>query len=290
MENLVEETKQVMRQYGVVADKRFGQNFLVCDYTVSQIIEKSEISNNDLVIEIGPGLGTLTKHLLEKAGKVICIELDKRMISVLEGRFANCDNLEIVFGDILKIDLKQLIENNSQFEKVKIVANLPYYITSPIIMKLLEERLNIDTITIMIQKEVADRIVADPGNKDFGVLTLSTSYYAKARSLLQVTRDKFIPAPNVDSTVILLEVYKDKVYDVKDEKLLFSVIKGGFSQRRKMFINSIETVLRGYQIDKQDFKDILCKYNINEMVRAEELGLNEFINIANEIYYIINKR
>ncbi|MBE5821896.1 MAG: 16S rRNA (adenine(1518)-N(6)/adenine(1519)-N(6))-dimethyltransferase RsmA [Clostridiales bacterium] len=288
MDNLENKTREIMRKYGVVAEKRLGQNFLIDENAIAEIVRSSNISNNDLIIEIGPGLGTLTEKLVEKAGKVICIELDRRMISILEDRFKDCNNIQIIYGDILKINLKELLEENSQFENVRVVANLPYYITTPIIMKLLEEKLNIDTITIMIQKEVADRIVALPGGKDYGVLTLSTSYYASSEIVVQVSHEGFIPAPKVDSTVVLLKVYKKPIYDIKDETLLFNIIKGGFIQRRKMFANSIESCLKKYNIDKETFKQILDKYDIDETRRAETLSMNDFINISNEIYDILN--
>ena len=215
MGEVLKETQFLMKKYNINALKSLGQNFLVDDDAINNIVESSEISKNDLVIEIGPGLGTLTKELLDRAYKVICIELDDRMIKILNERFYLYNNLQIINEDVLKIDLNNLIEGekakakaseNVKIENVKIVANLPYYITTPIIMKLLEDRLDIDTITVMIQKEVADRIIAVPGSKLSGAITYSVNYYAESEAVRFVSRDSFVPAPNVDSEVIKLKI------------------------------------------------------------------------------------
>ena len=283
MISLEKETREILRTYGIVANKKLGQNFLISEDVISTIISESNLSKEDLVIEIGPGLGTLTKYLLDNAGKVICIELDPKMIYILNERFSNRENLEIIHDDILKVNLNEIIGNNRQYRNVRVVANLPYYITTPIIMKLLENQYQIDTITIMIQKEVAERIVASPGGKDYGVLTLSVGYYASSRIIANAQNTDFIPAPSVDSAVVLLEVYKDKKYDVKNEKMLFGLIKGGFSQRRKVFLNSVESYLNFYGIEKQDFVEVLSKHNIDSLRRAETIRLEEFISITNDI-------
>ena len=283
MISLEKETREILRTYGIVANKRLGQNFLISEDVISTIISESNLSKEDLVIEIGPGLGTLTKYLLDNAGKVICIELDPKMIYILNERFSNRENLEIIHDDILKVNLNEIIGNNRQYKNVRVVANLPYYITTPIIMKLLENQYQIDTITIMIQKEVAERIVASPGGKDYGVLTLSVGYYASSRIIANAQNTDFIPAPSVDSAVVLLEVYKDKKYDVKNEKMLFGLIKGGFSQRRKVFLNSVESYLNFYGIEKEDFIEVLSKHNIDSLRRAETISLEEFISITNDI-------
>ena len=282
--NILEETKFIMKKYGITANKKLGQNFLIDDNAVDEIIEASKISKEDLVIEIGPGLGTLTKPLLEKAGKVICVELDKKMINVLQDRFKDEENIEIIYGDILKIDLQKIINENSNYKNVKVVANLPYYITTPIIMRLLEERLNIKSITIMVQQEVADRIVANPNNKDYGVLTVSIAYYSKASLVLQVPSIDFLPEPKVNSSVVNLEINDEIQKKVLDEKTFFSIVKGGFSQRRKIFLNSIDSILIQYNIDKESFKEILKEYCIDEMVRAENINIENFIKISNKVY------
>ena len=283
MISLEKETREILRTYGIVANKKLGQNFLISEEVISTIISESNLSKEDLVIEIGPGLGTLTKYLLDNAGKVICIELDPKMIYILNERFSNRENLEIIHDDILKVNLNEIIGNNRQYKNVRVVANLPYYITTPIIMKLLENQYQIDTITIMIQKEVAERIVDSPVGKDYWVLTLSVGYYASSRIIANAQNTDFIPAPSVDSAVVLLEVYKDKKYDVKNEKMLFGIIKGGFSQRRKVFLNSVESYLNFYGIEKQDFIEVLSKHNIDSLRRAETISLEEFISITNDI-------
>lgn len=286
MISLEDETREVLRTYGIVANKRLGQNFLINQEVISTIIEQSKVTKEDLIIEIGPGLGSLTKSLLEVAGKVICIELDPKMIYILQDRFSSYDNLEIIDNDILKVNLNEIIGNNRQYKNVRVVANLPYYITTPIIMKLLESKYEIDTITIMIQKEVAERIVAEPGGKDYGVLTLSVKYYADSRIIVNVPNTDFIPVPNVDSAVVLLELYKEKKYDVKNEKVLFGIIKGGFSQRRKLFSNAIESNLKFYNVTKEEFVQILNNHQIDELRRAETLSLEQFIDIANDVNYM----
>ena len=198
MQSSLEETKFILNKYKITANKKLGQNFLIDDDVINKIIEASQISKDDLVIEIGPGLGTLTSKLLENAGKVIAVELDKKMITILEERFKLYNNFVLLNEDILKVDLRKLINDNIlNFKKVKIVANLPYYITTPIVMKLLEDRLNIESITVMVQKEVADRITAKPGEKLSGAITYSVDYYAEATSEIFVDKNSFIPAPEV---------------------------------------------------------------------------------------------
>ncbi len=290
MVNLLEETKYIMRKYGVVADKKFGQNFLINSDVIDGIIKGANLSKDDLVIEIGPGLGTLTKYLSENAGKVICIELDKRMINVLEDRFKDEENVEVIYGDILKIDLQKLIDDNKKYKNVKVVANLPYYITTPIIMRLLEEKIDIKSITIMVQKEVADRIVADPNNKDYGVLTISIAYYAKANLVLDVPSTDFLPEPKVNSAVVTLNLNTQLQEKVLDDKTFFSIVKGGFAQRRKIFLNSIDNILIQYGINKEEFKNILKEYGIDEMVRAENISIDNYINISNEVYNLKKDR
>lgn len=284
MNNLLEETKYIMRKYGVIADKKLGQNFLINSDIIEGIIQGANLSKDDLVIEIGPGLGTMTKYLSQASGKVICVELDKKMINVLQDRFKDEENIDIIYGDILKIDLQKIINENCSYKNVKVVANLPYYITTPIIMRLLEERLNIKSITIMVQKEVADRIVANPNNKDYGVLTVSIAYYSKASLVLQVPSIDFLPEPKVNSSVVNLEINDEIQKKVLDEKTFFSIVKGGFSQRRKIFLNSIDSILIQYNIDKESFKEILKEYCIDEMVRAENINIENFIKISNKVY------
>lgn len=280
--NIYEETKFIMKKYGIYANKSLGQNFLIDDEVVARIIESANISNEDLVIEIGPGLGTLTGELLKVAKKVIAIELDTRMIEILQDRFSLYDNIEIINKDVLKIDLNEIIQKEKQelgIKNAKIVANLPYYITTPIIMKLLEEKGGFESITVMIQKEVADRLCALPGEKLSGAITYSVYYYAEAKEVLKVPHTAFVPAPEVDSEVINLRIRKEPPVKIENEERLFKIIKYAFMQRRKTLINALS------QCDlfnsKEEIKNILGKLNINEKVRGEELTLQDFADIAN---------
>lgn len=290
--NIEQETKFILKKYGIKANKSLGQNFLISDEIVSRIIDSANINKEDLVIEIGPGLGTLTKELLENAGKVIAVELDQRMIKILKERFSLYDNFELINDDVLKIDLKKLIEENvkltinhqiqtSALKNVKIVANLPYYITTPIIMKLLEERLNLDTITVMIQKEVAERLTATPGKKNTGAITYGVYYYSDSRKIIEVPRNSFIPEPNVDSEVIQLKIRKEAPIKVKNEKLMFKIIKYAFMQRRKTLVNALERS-RIFE-NKDEIVNVLKDNNIDEKVRGEALTIEQFAQIANSI-------
>ena len=284
METLYNETKFILNKYGIHANKSLGQNFLINNEVVSTIIESANISNKDLVIEIGPGLGTLTSRLLEKAGKVICVELDDRMISILEDRFKLYNNFELIHNDVLKVDLNKIIEvnlENSNLKTAKIVANLPYYITTPIIMKLLEEKLNIETITVMIQKEVADRLVALPGTKNAGAITYSVYYYADASKIIDVERNSFIPEPNVTSTVIQLKIRKESLLQVENEELMFKIIKQAFMQRRKTLVNALSNL--AIFNNKEEIIQLLKELNINEKVRGEALTIEQYAKITNRI-------
>lgn len=282
MPTILEETRFILNKYNIKADKKLGQNFLISDDAVNRIIEKSEVTKSDLVIEIGPGLGTLTKELLERAGKVICIELDTRMVKILNERFSLYDNFEIIHDDILKVDLKSIIKRekeNQNMKEAKIVANLPYYITTPIIMKLLEEKLDLKTITVMVQKEVADRLTALPGTKKSGAITYGVYYYAEAEEVLEVLPESFIPAPEVTSEVIQFKIRKDPPVFVGDDKKMFQIIKCAFTQRRKTLLNSL--VNTNIFNSKEHGSKILKEVNLKENVRPEELTLEDFARIAN---------
>jgi len=283
MSNIYEETKFILKKYGISANKSLGQNFLINDEVVQGIVDKAEISKEDLVIEIGPGLGTLTKELLEKAGKVIAIELDTRMIEILTDRFKLYDNFELINEDVLKVDLNKLIQENlsNGLKSPKIVANLPYYITTPIIMKLLEENLPIESITVMIQKEVADRLIEVPGGKNSGAITYSVYYYAEAEEVLKVMPNSFIPEPAVDSKVIKLKLRKEKAVKVKNEELMFKIIKHAFMQRRKTLVNALEK--SDIFSSKGQILEILEKLELNDKIRGEALSLEDYCNIANNL-------
>lgn len=283
MSNILEETRFIMKKYHIKANKSLGQNFLIDDKVVEKIIDGSNVNENDLVIEIGPGLGTLTKFLLEKAKKVICVELDKKMIKILEDRFKLYDNFELLHSDILKVDLNSIIKKekeNSDIKEVKIVANLPYYITTPIIMKLLEDKLDLDSITVMIQKEVADRLIATPGDKDTGAITYSVYYYATSEAILEVPNDSFIPEPEVTSEVIKLKIRKTPPVEVKSKKVMFKIIKSAFMQRRKTLLNALTNTK--VFLNKEEGLKILNELNLPEDVRAEKLTLQDFANITNK--------
>lgn len=283
MLNAYKETMFILKKYNITANKSLGQNFLINDEVIEETIDAADISKKDLIIEIGPGLGTLTNLLLEKAKKVIAIELDNRMVKILEERFNLYSNFEIIHQDVLKVDLKNVIEKEKkekQIEKVKIVANLPYYITTPIIMKLLEDKLDIESITVMVQKEVADRIAAIPGEKLAGAITYSVNYYCKAEKVVEVPKESFIPAPEVESEVIKLTLRKNAPVEVKNEEKFFKLIKVSFMQRRKTFLNGVSN---SGLIEKQKLKDIFEELKIPENIRGENLSLEQFAQIANKM-------
>ena len=284
MENILEETKYIIRRYGIKANKSLGQNFLINQKVIETIIDSSKITNEDLVIEIGPGLGTLTKYLIEKAGKVICIELDQKMITILNDRFSLYTNIEIINNDVLKIDLNSLIKkekSENNIKNVKVVANLPYYITTPIIMKLLEEKLEIDSITVMIQKEVADRLIAIPGDKLSGAITYTVYYYCESKKIIEVPSNSFIPEPEVTSEVIKLNLRKKTIVKVENEKEFFNIIKCAFMQRRKTLLNSLNNthILN----NKEQGEIILRELGINNNIRAENLSIEDFKKIYDKL-------
>lgn len=284
MSNILEDTQFIMKKYKIRANKSLGQNFLINQNVVDKIVESSNISKEDLVIEIGPGLGTLTKELLERAGKVICIELDKKMIKILLDRFSLYNNFEIIHEDVLKVRLNKTIKEEKEkngFKTAKIVANLPYYITTPIIMKLLEDRLDLESITVMVQKEVADRLIAIPGEKETGAITYSVYYYATSEGILEVPNDSFIPEPEVNSKVIKLTIRKEPPVEVKSRGVMFKIIKSAFMQRRKTLLNALTNTK--VFMSKEEGLSILKDLNLDENVRAENLSLEDFAEITNRI-------
>ena len=278
--DLKEETIFLLKKYGISANKRLGQNFLISDSAVEEIINSAQIEKNNYVIEIGPGLGTLTSKLLERAGKVTCIELDDRMITILNDRFSLYDNFELINEDILKIDLKKLIDenlSNNNLDKVKIVANLPYYITTPIVMKLLNDKLNLDSITIMVQKEVAERLAAEPGGKECGAITYPIYYYANPSICVQVDKYSFIPAPEVDSAVIKLEMLSEPRIKVDDEKYFFNIIKASFMQKRKTLVNALTN--NKIVSSKEEAEKMLVNLGFDNNIRGEKLTLEDYKKI-----------
>ena len=290
--NALEETKFLLKKYDLVAKKSLGQNFLISDEIIEKIVENSEIGKSDLVIEIGPGLGTLTSKLVEKAGKVIVIELDSDMVKIITDRFMLYDNIEIIHNDVLKVDLEELVnstkKSNVDIKKVKVVANLPYYISTPIILKLLDNNKVIDSIIVMVQKEVADRLVAVPGTKNSGAITYNISYSAYSKKILDVPNTSFIPSPKVDSSVIKLDLKNDeeikKDANVESKELLFKIIKLNFMHRRKL----LSKILADNNIfkSKEDAEKCFEELNIRKDIRGEALRLEDFVRISN---YISNR-
>ena len=281
MSNILEETNFILKKYKIKANKSLGQNFLISQEVVNKIVESSNISKEDLVIEIGPGLGTLTKELLEKAGKVIAIELDDKMLQILNDRFALYDNFELINNDVLKVDLGKIIEKEKKennLKKAKVVANLPYYITTPIIMKLLEEKLDLESITVMIQKEVADRLAEIPGGKNTGAIIYTVYFYAETEKILEVPNNSFIPEPEVTSEVIKLNIRKNEAVKVNDKELLFKIIKSAFMQRRKTLLNGL-TNAKIFKNKEEGIK-VLKELGISENIRAEKLTLEQFAQLS----------
>lgn len=268
--------KEILDRFGFKFSKSLGQNFLIDGNIVRNIVKGADISKDDYVLEIGPGIGTLTEELALNAKKVVSVEIDKKLLPILEYTLSKYDNVEIVNGDILKIDIQELIDEKLGGGPVKVVANLPYYVTTPIIAKLIEDELNIESITVMVQKEVADRIVANPGNKQYGSLTVFVNFYSEPEILLPVPKTVFMPQPKVDSAVIRLNINKN-IIDV-DRKLFFKVVKAAFNQRRKTILNSLSNKELG--LDKEKTKEILERCNISLNERAENLKIEDFIKIS----------
>jgi len=270
-------TIQFLKEHGISAKKRYGQNFLIDPKVLSRIIEGADITKEDTVLEIGPGIGTMTQALCEAAGHVIAVEIDRDMIPLLEENLAEFHNYEIINEDILKVDLKKLIK-----ERLKIAANLPYYITTPIIMGLLEQDLPLDSITVMVQREVAERMQAKPGTKDYGALTLAVQYYTKAEIIANVPSNCFIPRPNVDSAVIRLKLHEDPPVRPADEKKMFGLIRAAFSQRRKTLVNALknDAALSSEGVTKERIEAAISRMELDPNIRGERLSLEEFARLS----------
>lgn len=268
-----EATLHIIRRFGLSLSKRLGQNFLISEQAVNQIVASASLSSQDTVLEIGPGIGTLTQGLAETGARVVAVELDAKLIEVLATTLAGYDNVRVVHGDILKTDISREI----QAEKYKVVANLPYYITTPIIMTLLERRLPIELLVTMVQKEVAQRMTASPGGKDYGALSVAVQYYTDPELLFDVPPNAFIPAPAVDSSVVRCTVREKPPVDIVDERQFFRIVKGAFSQRRKTLANALKTT----GLSSGHIAAMLEQAQINPMRRGETLSLAEFAAIAN---------
>jgi len=275
-------TIEILNKYKFVFQKKFGQNFLIDTHVLEKIIKAAQIDKDDFVLEIGPGIGTLTQYLCEKAREVVAVEIDRMLIPILEETLASYSNVTVINEDILKLDLKTLIEERNAGRPIKVVANLPYYITTPIIMDLFEKHIPLINVTVMVQKEVADRIQAAPGSKDYGALSLAVQYYAKPYIAAYVPPNCFIPRPNVGSAVIRMTLHKEAPVKLVDEKLMFKLIRASFNQRRKTLVNSINNSSE-LSFSKEQIQKALESLNINENVRGEALGLEEFAALANKL-------
>lgn len=273
-------TKEIINKYSFAFQKKFGQNFLIDSNVLESIIRGAEITKDDFVLEIGPGIGTMTQYLCEAARQVVAVEIDKMLIPILEDTLSEYDNVEVINQDVLKVDIKSLAEEKNNGKPIKVVANLPYYITTPIIMGLFESGVPIDSITIMVQKEVADRMQTGPGSKDYGALSLAVQYYAVAKVILNVSATCFMPRPNVDSAVIKLTRHKEPTVNVADEKLMFKIIRASFNQRRKTLVNGLKNSPE-FSFSKEQIVKAIEKIGKPETIRGEALTLEEFAELAN---------
>lgn len=272
----------LLKKYGFSFSKALGQNFLIDETVCPRMAQSLNSDEKTAVIEIGPGIGVLTKELCKRAGKVVAIELDKRLYPVLDETLSSFDNFELVQGDALKLDLNELInEKLSDFEDIKVCANLPYYITSPLIMKLLEEKLEISEIVVMVQKEAAERLCAEMGTRNSGAVTAAVKYYGESEILFDVNKECFMPSPKVNSAVIKITPGKNPRYAVNDEEKFFSLIRAAFSQRRKTLVNSVSTTLG---ISKSEISNALSQLNLNPNIRAEELTMEDFVGFFDLLF------
>lgn len=281
--------REIKDKYDFRLSKSLGQNFLTDKNIIDKIIEESFIGENDLVIEIGPGIGVLTREAAEVAGKVIAIEIDKKLIPILQDTLKEYDNVQVINKDILKTDLNEIIAENSvingqPLNSVRIIGNLPYYITTPIIMKILEDGVHGDSITIMLQKEVADRIKSQPGKKTYGALSVAVQYYCTVCHVANVPKEVFVPQPKVDSTVIRLDIRKEKPVELLNESIFFQCVKAGFGQRRKTMSNSITGVCG---LSKDQVGQVMTSIGIDAGRRAETMNMGEFASLSNAIYSMV---
>lgn len=275
-------TQEIIKKHNFSIQKKYGQNFLIDEHVLNKIIAAAELTEDDYVIEIGPGIGTMTERMAPECRHVTAIEIDKELIPILSETLSGFDNVDIINEDVLKVDLNKLIAERNDNKPVKVVANLPYYITTPIIMSLLENKIPIDTITVMVQKEVADRMMVGPGTKDYGALSLAVQYYAKPYIVANVPMNCFIPRPNVASAVIRLTCHKESPVTVKDEKLMFNLIRASFNQRRKTLINGISN-FSGLSYTKEQVAMALNSIGLSENIRGEALDLEKFAKLSDAL-------
>ncbi len=276
-------TIEVLQKYQFNFQKKFGQNFLIDTRILEEIIVASGVGKDDFVLEIGPGIGTMTQYLCEAAREVVAVEIDNNLIPILKDTLAAYHNVEVLNEDILKVDINKLAQEKNGGRPIKVVANLPYYITTPIIMGLFESHVPIDSITIMVQKEVADRMQVGPGTKDYGALSLAVQYYAKPEIVVNVPPSCFMPQPKVGSAVIRLTRHEKPPVDVKDEKLMFQIIRASFNQRRKTLANGLSNFPQ-LQLGKQQVTDCITALGVPATIRGEALSLEQFAQLSNIIY------
>lgn len=276
-------TIAVLNKYGFTFQKKFGQNFLIDTHVLDKIIRAAEITEDDFVLEIGPGIGTMTQYLACAARKVVAVEIDKALIPILEDTLSDYDNARVINNDVLKVDIAKLAEEENGGKPIKVVANLPYYITTPIIMGLFENHVPIKSITVMVQKEVADRMQVGPGTKDYGALSLAVQYYAKPYIVANVPPNCFMPRPKVGSAVIRLERYEEPPVKVKDEKLMFRIIRASFNQRRKTLANGLKNSAE-LDYTKEEIEAAIEALGRGASIRGEALTLEEFAKLADFLY------
>lgn len=273
-------TIEVLQKYNFSFQKKFGQNFLIDTHVLDKIIDSAQITKEDYVLEIGPGIGTMTQYLCENAKHVTAVEIDKNLIPILADTLKEYDNVSVINADILKLDLKKLAEENNAGKSFKVVANLPYYITTPIIMGLFESHVPIESITIMVQKEVAERMQTGPGSKEYGALSLAVQYYSKPEIVANVPPNCFMPRPSVGSAVIRLTKHKTPIVTVEDEKLMFRLIRASFNQRRKTLLNGLKNS-GDLHFSKEEIQEALLELGVIENIRGEVLTLEQFAQLSN---------
>lgn len=278
-----QKTIEVLQKYDFTFQKKFGQNFLIDTHVLDKIISAAHITKEDMVLEIGPGIGTMTQYLAEAAGKVIAVEIDRNLIPILEDTLSEYNNVRVINEDVLKLDLRKLADEENGGKAIKVVANLPYYITTPIIMGLFENHVPVESITVMVQKEVADRMQTGPGNKDYGALSLAVQYYAEPYIVANVPPNCFMPRPKVGSAVIRLTRHEKPPVEVKDEKLMFDIIRASFNQRRKTLANGLNNSDK-ITCSKEIITKAIEKLGKGASVRGEALSLQEFASLSNDIF------
>lgn len=275
-------TTEIIQKYQFAFQKKFGQNFLIDNNILDKIVESAGVTREDCVLEIGPGIGTMTQRLAEEAGEVVAVEIDRNLIPILEDTLSDYDNVTVINEDILKVDLTRLVEEHNGGKPVKVVANLPYYITTPIIMALFEKHVPLQSVTVMVQKEVADRMQVGPGTKDYGALSLAVQFYARPEIITRVPASCFMPRPNVDSTVIRLTRYEKPPVAVKDEAWLFAVIRASFNQRRKTLANGLANAAN-LGLGRRQVEETLEEMGLSLTIRGEALTLEQFAELSNRL-------